>query len=152
MLKSMPKSRRRNERGTQLVELSVILPVMFFLIAIIAEFGNYYHTYNTLSKSTRAAARYIATKELTTAEMNKAKTLAVCGSLASCSTTILQNFSTSNVTITYTGNAVVPETVKVAVTGFTYQPLFDLSKFASTLIWNNVPVTPSTTMRHGFAD
>ncbi|MDX2032302.1 MAG: TadE/TadG family type IV pilus assembly protein [Blastocatellia bacterium] len=151
MTKSMRRGRRQ-ERGIQMVELSVVLPAMFMLIAIIAEFGNYYHTFNTLSKATRAAARYISTKDLTTAEIAKAKNLAVCGSLSTCSTSVLTNFTTSNVNITYTGNAIVPQTVTVAVTGFTYQPLFDLSKFASTLIWNNVPVKSSTTMRHGFAD
>ena len=146
--------RGRNERGIQLVELSIVLPVMFMLMAVIVEFGNYYHTFNTLSKATRVAARYISTKDLSTTEIDKAKNMAVCGSTSTCTSTtsVLPNFTAANVSVTNTGNALYPQTVTVAITGFTYQPLFDLSRFASTLVWSNVPVAASTTMRHGYAD
>ena len=52
---------RRDDRGLQLVELAIALPVMVLLFAAAAEFGRYFQEYTTLAKGTRMAARYMAT-------------------------------------------------------------------------------------------
>src|SRR5262245_65674338 len=52
----------RAERGTQLVELSIVLPILLVLIGATAEFGLYYNTYLTLAKATRVGARYLSGK------------------------------------------------------------------------------------------
>jgi len=52
---------RRDDRGVQLVELALVMPVLILLFAAVAEFGRYYQSYTTLAKGTRVAARYLAT-------------------------------------------------------------------------------------------
>jgi Flp pilus assembly protein TadG len=56
----------RSERGTQLVELALVLPVLLALFAATAEFGRYFYNYATLAKATRAGARYLATTPVKT--------------------------------------------------------------------------------------
>src|SRR5258705_10508235 len=52
---------KRDERGLQLVELAIVLPVLVLLFAAAAEFGRYFYEYTTLAKGTRVAVRYLAT-------------------------------------------------------------------------------------------
>ena len=52
----------RDERGTQLVELAIVMPILLLLLGATAEFGRFFHTYTTLLKGTRAAARYIVSQ------------------------------------------------------------------------------------------
>ena len=140
----------RTERGAQLVELAIILPVFLLLIAAIAEFGSYFYTYMTLTKATRVAARHLSSQPFTDDEKTKAKNLAVCGSTTTCASgsAVLKNFSTSNISVTYTGNATIPTTVTVQITGYTYTPVFDLSKLVGGAVWSNVAANPKTTMRY----
>src|SRR5215207_2617344 len=57
-----PRAFARNESGTQLVELAIVLPVLLTLFAATAEFGRFFYTYQTLAKSTRSSARFLTTK------------------------------------------------------------------------------------------
>ena len=49
---------RREERGTQLVELAIVIPLMLMLVGATAEFGRFFYTYSTLAKAARAGVRY----------------------------------------------------------------------------------------------
>lgn len=142
--------RRSNERGAQLVELAIVLPIFLMLFGAAAEFGNYFYTYNTLAKATRVAARYLSSRPFDDTEKAIAKNLAVCGSTASCAsgTSVLSGLTTSNIQITSTGNAIQPSTITVAITSYSYSPVFDLSRWTGGTAWTNVAVTPSTTMRY----
>lgn len=152
MLHWRPKKqdRLRNERGVQLVELALVLPVMFFLLASIAEFGRYFYTFNTLSKATRAAARHLSGKPFTETEKTKARNIAVCGNPTSCSgiTPILSGLSSSNIEITSAGGTLIPKTVKVRIINYQYQPIFNLANMTGIGTWQNVGAAPSTTMRY----
>lgn len=140
---------KTNERGAQLVELAIVLPIFLMLLGATAEFGNYFYTYNTLAKATRVAARHLSSNAFDDTEKAIAKNLAVCGSTASCgSSTVLSGLSASNIQITSVGNSIQPTTIKVTITGYNYTPVFDLSRWTGGAIWTNVPVTPSTTMRY----
>lgn len=142
--------RNSSERGAQLVELAIVLPVFLLLLAATAEFGNYFYTYVTLTRATRVAARHLSARPYTAEEKTAAKNLAVCGSTASCSSgsAILTGLTTSNVQITNTGNNTLPTTVKVQIINYSYTPVFDLSRFVGGATWNNVAAAPSTTMRY----
>ncbi len=142
--------RSLNQRGAQLVELALVLPIFLMLLGASAEFGYYFYTYNTLAKATRVAARYLSSRPFDDTEKAIAKNLAVCGSTASCTsgTAVLSGFTTSNIQITSVGNSIQPTTVKVTITGYNYTPVFDLSKWTGGAVWTNVPVSPSTTMRY----
>ena len=61
MLRRKTRLFRRDDRGVQLVELAIALPVMILLFGTVAEFGRYFQAYSTLAKGTRVAARFVAT-------------------------------------------------------------------------------------------
>ncbi len=151
MLKSLPSGLRRfarGERGTQLVELAIVLPVMLALFGATAEFGRFFYTYQTMSKATRSAARYLTVEPLGGSD-EQAANLVVYGNTAGTGDPLVEGLTTDNVDITRGGGSgSMPQLITVRVEGFTYQPLFDLG----ALVGNpglslNVEVSPSTTMR-----
>jgi Flp pilus assembly protein TadG len=149
----IPRRRRssRHESGAQLAELAIVTPIFLLLLAAAAEFGMYFYTYNTLAKATRVGARYLTAKVFTDGEKTKARNLVVCGSLNTCTTgsEILSGLTTGKVSITSSGGTTFfPQTVTVQITGFSYQPLFDLGSLTGGDPWANVDVGPGTTMRY----
>src|SRR5262249_48077974 len=159
-MKERASTRRRltrAESGVQLVELAIVMPILLVLLVAVAEFGLYFYTYTTLDKATRAAARYVTSNAYDPTNptdpnnsIAQAKNLAVCGQTTACSASnqIFSDFTTSNVNITTTGgDTYFPTIVTVQITGYNYHPLFDLSGFIGGASWQNVPVSPSTTMR-----
>ena len=150
----------RCERGTQLIELALVLPIMLALFAATAEFGRYFYTYSTLARATRAGARYLATTPINaygagggynkTGEDAKAKNLVVYGdpNAATGSKPVLPGLTVDNVELTRAGKiASVPDTVTVRIVNYKYTPLFNLGNFANNLKWASLPLKASTTMR-----
>jgi Flp pilus assembly protein TadG len=138
---------RACEAGTQLAELAIVLPVILVLFGATAEFGRFFYTYNTLAKSTRAGARYLTASNQATDD--DAKRLVVSGTTDDGASPILSGLSTGNVNITREESAPgFPVTVKVEITGYTYEPIFDLGKLMGDSFSLNVDVKPSTTMRY----
>jgi Flp pilus assembly protein TadG len=135
------------EAGTQLAELAIVLPLMLVLFGATAEFGRFFYTYNTLSKSTRAGARYLTASNLATDD--GAKSLVVYGTTDDGVSPILSGLSTGNVSITREETAPgFPVTVTVGISGYTYEPIFDLGKLMGNSFSLHVDVKPSTTMRY----
>ena len=137
---------RACEAGTQLAELAVVLPVLLVLFGATAEFGRFFYTYNTLAKSTRAGARYLTASNKATDD--DAKSLVVYGTTDDGATPVLSGLSAGNVQITREGPTGYPETVKVEITGYKYEPIFDLGKLMGKSFSLRVDVRPSTTMRY----
>src|SRR5216684_1294972 len=79
----------RKERGTQLVELAIVLPIFILLFAATAEFGRYFYEYTTLAKAARVGARYLATAAVNSAEDTNAKNIVVYGNSAGTGNPIL---------------------------------------------------------------
>lgn len=52
------------QRGTALVETIIVSPLLLFLILATAEITNAFVDHNTVSKSVRSAARYVASNSL----------------------------------------------------------------------------------------
>lgn len=140
----------RDERGVQLVELAIVIPIFLLLFAATAEFGRYFYEYTTLAKATRVGARYLATSAVKTAEDTNAKNIIVFGNAAGTGTPILTGLTTANVTITRSGGVpILPQTVTVQITGFKHQPVFDLGKLTNSgTLSMNIDVKPSATMRY----
>ena len=136
------------ERGTQLVELAIVLPIMLLLFATTAEFGRFFYTYSTLTKATRSAARYLTVATPGTTD-EQAANLVVYGNTAGSGEPLIEGLTTDKVEITRGGgSAAMPELITVSVEGFTYQPLFDLGAMVGNPSLSlNVEVSPSTTMR-----
>ena len=49
---------QNDERGSQLVELAIALPVMIVLLGSVAEFGRFFYMYTTLTNAVRGGAPY----------------------------------------------------------------------------------------------
>ena len=137
---------RTCEAGTQLAELAVVLPMLLVLFGATAEFGRFFYTYNTLAKSTRAGARYLTASNKATDDM--AKSLVVNGTMEDGVSPILTGLSTGNVNITREGPTCCPQTVTVEISGYQYEPIFDLGKLMGKSFSLSVEVKPSTTMRY----
>jgi Flp pilus assembly protein TadG len=140
----------RSERGTQLVELAIVLPILLMLLGAAAEFGRFFYTYQTLSKATRAGARYLTTESAAGAADAKAKNLVVYGNQSGTGTPVVTGLSGTNIRVVRTGGTnAFPERITVRIEGYTYQPVFDLGKLIGKPTFSlRVPVSPSTTMRY----
>ena len=149
----------RGERGTQLIELALVLPILMAFFAATAEFGRYFYNYSTLSKATRAGARYLATTPVNKVtaqgmanctEDAKVKRLVVYGdpNAADGSRPVVPGLKPENVDLVREGPILsVPDTVTVRIVNYNYTPLINLGNFAKSLNWTSVPLKPSTTMR-----
>ena len=146
---------KRDERGVQLVELAVMLPIFLLMFAAIAEFGRFYYEYTTLAKGARAGARFLATARTNGDDDLAAKNLVVYGNVNGTGSPIISGLATGNVTISrlnkdgnpQTGG--VPKTVGVQITTYKYTPIFNLGKLMNnTSLSLNIEVKPSVTMRY----
>ena len=146
------KSFKRDDRGLQLVELAITLPIMVLLFAAAAEFGRYFQEYTTLAKGSRVAARYLATACINGADDSAAKNLVVYGNVAGTGSPIVNGLQTTNVTIERAVGGVAtggfPETVTVKIENFNHTPLFNLGQLMGNSLSMNIAVKPSVTMRY----
>lgn len=139
---------RRDERGTQLVELAIVVPLMLMLVGATAEFGRFFYTYATLSKATRVGARY-QISQVPGANWATTKNLVVYGNADGTGTPVVTGLTTANVQVTENRNAAgALQTVSVGISGYGYKPIFDLGKLTkSTTLSLAVNIAPSSTMR-----
>ena len=140
----------RDERGVQLVEVTIVIPIFLMLFAATAEFGRYFYEYTTLAKAARGGTRYLSAALKGTGAEGTAANIVVYGNAAGTGTPILDGLTTGQVQITYQGgSAAIPQTVTVQITGYTHQPIFNLGALTKTAgVSLNVPVKPSVTMRY----
>jgi Flp pilus assembly protein TadG len=144
---------RRDDRGVQLVELAIAIPILVLLFAGVAEFGRYFQTYTTLAKGSRVAARYLATARANGLDDPAAKNLVVYGNIAGTGNPIVNGLTVDNVSITRRNGAGAvttgfPTTVTIQIIDFKHTPVFDLGKLMNSSLSLNVDVKPSVTMRY----
>lgn len=138
----------RDERGSQLVELAIVMPLLLMLLGATAEFGRFFHTYTTLLKGTRAAARYLVSQPPGDGTV-AARNLVVYGNTAGTGTPIASGLTTANVKITPNANGSgLTQMQTVEIENFVYVPLFDLGKLTkSSTLSLSVNVGAKSTMR-----
>ena len=139
----------RDERGTQLVELAIVLPILLVLFGAAAEFGRFFYTYQTLAKATRTGARYLTIKQPTADNDEKAQNMVVYGNPDGTGDPVVAGLTPGMVRVVREGaNPALPDHVTVRIEGYAYEPLFNLVKLSgdsrNTL---RINVDPSTTMR-----
>jgi Flp pilus assembly protein TadG len=141
---------RRDERGIQLVEVAIVIPIFLMLFGAAAEFGRYFYEYTTLAKAARVGSRYLSVVPVTGTEDATAKNIVVYGNPTGTGSPILTDLTTSNIVITRQGGVpVLPETVTVEIVGYKHQPIFDLGKLTNSVgLSLNIDVKPSVTMRY----
>lgn len=147
-MKVMPPFRKRhqlgrlvqNERGSAVVELAIVFPILLLLFVGTAELGRLFATYNTLSKATKLGARYLSTQKEaedidvdvsgpTSPLQTRVKCLVVTG-FTDCNDgsgnprpKLLPNLTTANVLITLPGTSTLaPRYVKVEIQNYDFQP------------------------------
>ena len=157
----------KDESGGTLAEMALTVPLLIVLLAGVAEIGRYFQAYTTLSKSTRAAARYLSNHQYNPLEVSRAKNLAVCGRLTACTAEerLVKNASPDNVCI-QTTNVPGSEQIEFVTVSFPrdptkscdgdtvavklpYEPIFDLGRLLNSPTFSlSYPLAPSTTMRY----
>ena len=140
----------RAERGTQLVELAIVLPIFVLLFAATAEFGRFFYTYTTLTKATRVGARYLMSQPALLMDENAQK-LVVCGNPTVCADAdaVVPGLKVGHVKIDRAGGAPgFPATINVRIQDFYYEPIFDLGKLTGNKSLSlKIQLTPSTMMQ-----
>jgi Flp pilus assembly protein TadG len=138
----------RDERGAQLAELAIVMPILLVLLGATAEFGRFFHTYTTLLKGTRAAARYLVSQPPGAGTV-AARNLVVYGNTSGAGAPVTKGLTTANIKITPNSNgAGLTQTQTVEIENFIYVPLFDLGKLTkSSTLSLSVNVGAKSTMR-----
>ena len=118
---------RTRQAGTAALELAIALPVLLLLLVATAEVGRLLSQYDTLTKSVRAAARFLASNALggttgvvliTPQVQAQTQNLVVTGNINGSGSAILPGLVAANVTVT----AVDSTHVSVSA-AYPYQPL-----------------------------
>ena len=158
-----------DERGSSIVELAIVFPILLILFVGVAEIGRLFYTYTTLAKATKMGARFLTTEkdaEVSPTNPNydtivasvkaRAARLVVCGYEDSCGNgrpSVVTGLDTSNVQITLpntTPGFIGPRYVKVEIINFTFQPLVfnaaGATKSTSSTFYFSLE--PSTQMRY----
>jgi len=143
---------RSDERGVQLLETAIVIPILLVLFGAVAEFGRYFYEYTTVAKAARVGARYLASKSVNSS-INyeaQAKNLVVYGNIAGTGTPVLPGLSVANVQVQYVGGtAGIPDLIKVSIISYQHQSIIDLGKLLNNnSLSTNVDVKPSVTMRY----
>lgn len=117
--------RATHQRGLAAVEFALALPVLLLLLIATAELGRMLSQYDTLNKSVRDGARYLASNALqagvmtvTAAEQSATQNLVVNGNVNGAGTPLLPGLTSGNVTVSGSTSGYV--TVSAS---YTYQPI-----------------------------
>ncbi|HET6980266.1 MAG TPA: TadE family protein [Pyrinomonadaceae bacterium] len=151
-ISTLGKIRRfgKEDRGTQLLEFAIALPVMLLLFGAVAEFGRFFYSYTTLTNAVRGGARHACKWEKNASwTIPETQRMVVYGDFSDTSNgPILPGLTTSNVNVISNGPSVNNiDSVTVQITGYNYQPLFDLGKLTGIQSLSlNIPMNASATM------
>ncbi len=145
---------RARQTGTAALELAIALPVLLLLLVTSAEVGRLLCQYDTLTKTVRNGARYLASNALggttgvvaiTPQVQTQTQNLVVTGNINGTGGPLLPNFVAGNVTVT-----TVDSTHVSVSAAYTYQPLLGatLPTFGiGTPISFSFPLTATVVMR-----
>lgn len=147
----------RNETGGTLAELAILVPFLVVMVAAVSELGRLFQTYTALSKSTRAAARYLSNVAYDDDHIALAKNVAVCGKTDCTGVPPVANgLAIENIVVTPEfqegGGGGNPITVTIAVTDYEFQPIFNLGALINNDRLMSLPASGSTTMYYMWVD
>jgi Flp pilus assembly protein TadG len=148
----------RSERGGALAELAILVPFLVVMMAAVTELGRLFQTYTALSKSTRAAARYLSVNAYDPNHIDFAKNVAVCGQ-TDCTDTdpVVPGLETDNVVVTPewadpSGGGGNPVRVTITIQNYEFQPIFNLNSLMGNNRFMTLPASGSTTMYYMWTD
>lgn len=144
----------RRERGSQLVELAIILPIMLALLGGVAEFGRFFHTYTTLTAAARAGVRHASKWRRTDGwTVPETRRFVVYGDTSDTSKgKVLPDLQESQVIVESNGpSANNIDTVTVKIVGYRYTPYFDLGRMTGIPALSlNINMNANATMKQLF--
>ena len=144
----------RIERGSQIVELAIALPVLLVLLGAATEFARFFYTYSALTNAVRAGARHACKWQKDASwTFPETSTLVVYGDYSDTSHgPIVPGLTTGNVVIQANGASVNNvDSVTVKIVNYKYQPLFDLGKLTGIPSLSlNIDMNASATMHQLF--
>jgi Flp pilus assembly protein TadG len=139
-----------DQKGTQILEFAIALPVMLILLASVAEFGRFFYQYTTLTNAVRAGARHASKWQRNSSwTIPETRGIVVYGDYgASSGTPIVPGLSPTNVSVVANGNPPNDvDSVTVSITGYNYVPLFDLGALTGIPSLSlNIPMNATATM------
>jgi hypothetical protein len=128
------------------------------MLATVTELGRLFQTYTALSKSTRAAARYLSNNAYDDDHIAKAKNVAVCGQ-ADCTGVdpVVPDLVAANVSVEpdaefKEGGAGNPKTVTISIQDYSFQPIFNLGALVGNNRFMTLPASGRTTMYYMWVD
>lgn len=128
MRRSSYPSGNKRQRGIAMVEFTIVLPLMLLLLVATAELGRAFYEYNTLTKTVRDGARYLADTaldgttgviDLTDAKIAETANLVVYGNIAGAGGPLLNGLSAADVSVV----EVNPTHIQVSAS-YQYSPIF----------------------------
>ena len=148
----------RSDRGGALAELAILVPFLVVMVAAVTELGRLFQTYTALSKSTRAAARYLSVNAYDPNHIDFAKNVAVCGK-TDCTDTeaVVPRLTTDNVVVDPewadpAGGGGNPVRVTIYIQNYEFQPIFNLDALLGNNRFLTLPASGSTTMYYMWTD
>lgn len=116
---------RRFQHGVAAVEFALVLPFLLVLSFLVIDLGRALMQYDTLAKSVREGARYLS-MQTPGSGMSQARNLVVYGNTAGTGNPVVPGLTPAHVPdATWQPAGAVPQitTVRIAVTGFSYDPM-----------------------------
>lgn len=113
------KAARQRERGSTLVEFAIGATVFFTVMFAVIEFGRALWVHNALSDAARRGARYAVVHSA--ADAAAVKNVVVYGDPAGGSTPLVNDLTTSNVNVSYSGFGLNGGTATVSITNYQFQ-------------------------------
>jgi len=113
------KTCRENERGATLVEFAIGVTVFATVMFAVLEFGRALWVHNALTDAARRGARYAALH--TSADAANVRNVVVFGNEAGTGQPLVNNLSTTNVDVNYSGFGLNAGTVSVSITDYQFQ-------------------------------
>jgi Flp pilus assembly protein TadG len=149
-----PRRFARRERGSQLVEVAIVLPIMLMLLGATAEFASFFYNYATLTNAVRSGARHASKWEIGASwTIPETQRMVVYGDFSDTSDgPILPGLTTANVQVKANGTGPHNvQSVTVSIVNYKYKPLFDLGKLTGVKSLSlNVNMNASATMKQLF--
>ena len=127
MSRAADKRGRSVQRGVAVVEFTIALPLLLFLLLAVSEFGRAFLHYSLLTHAVRDSARFVASQALRgqagTVNLDaplvaSARNLVVYGTINASGSPILPGLSTGQVTVRNLGGGNIS-----VVAAYPYQPM-----------------------------
>ncbi|HEX8097532.1 MAG TPA: TadE/TadG family type IV pilus assembly protein [Pyrinomonadaceae bacterium] len=113
------KSGRNGERGASLVEFAIAATVFLTVMFAVIEFGRALWVHNALADAARRGARYAVNHNVS--DVSGVKNVVVYGDPAGGTRPLVDNLTTDNVTVTYSGFGLDAGTVSVGIQNYQFK-------------------------------